>query len=295
LEIGNEQYARRALTQARSMATTESERRAVSRSWRLWLREEPPGEFVPSGLTPSQLSPPVVDEFGWPRDAQSLFDWLRQQVADTMLESIAAADYDTESDKHHAALRQIRDEGQVPIPLPWHPREVLALRHWQEGLDVDHVERAFCCLVLCLAEFGDGECSAGGVEDALSVLLESCIELGPNATTRLPGLLSALAGQTELDAVSRLFTRLALLLVGVHLEANDVRLEPLAAGLSTDVERAAPDAPPTPQNGILLGLTFFDQRVSVWRRLVAEARAAVSHLPASSALVQLLTRVGTTS
>jgi hypothetical protein len=92
------------------------------------------------------------------------------------LERIARADYGMDAHKHLAALRDICATGVLPRELPWEPHEVLALSRWAEGERVDHIERAFCALVLCLAP--------GGLDDFVTngaILAESAIELAGDA------------------------------------------------------------------------------------------------------------------
>jgi len=264
---------RSCLEQARRRATEPAERRKLARALRDWLGDEVDAAALgPRGLTPAELAPPGPSPLGWPRDAGALFDWLRTRIDQSTLESIAEADYGNDRDDHLAVLLDIWRTGLVPVPLEWHPHEVLALRHWDEGLAVDHVARAFCCTLLCLPELaGDGR--EHDLGSTFAVLAESCIVLGPEALARLAGLLIAfLDGHGGCDDEVHAFATLALLIVGARIDARDERLEALAGRLlALEAGLAQRDSYPHPEHGFVLGTTFFDQRVQVWRALVRDA------------------------
>jgi len=101
----------------------------------------------------------------FPPSNQGLLDATRRQIDDAMLREIAVADYGIAQDEHLAALRRIRDLGVVPLPLDWHPKEVLTLTRWCDPDDPNrppfnpgpsgrrgHLIRAFACAALLQAE-----------------------------------------------------------------------------------------------------------------------------------------------
>jgi len=63
----------------------------------------------------------------FPPSANALLDRARQDIDDKMLMEIAEADSGTNAHAQLAALRPIRDQGIIPVPLAWHPGEVLEL------------------------------------------------------------------------------------------------------------------------------------------------------------------------
>ncbi|HEU4419600.1 MAG TPA: hypothetical protein VFT55_11720, partial [Planctomycetota bacterium] len=289
---GDADDVRSALQQARAVAATPEERRQLGTALRRWLGDhEAASALGSSGLTPDELAPPGPPVLGWPRDAGALFHWLRARITEDMLDTIAGADYGNDHDEHLAALVDIWRDGLVPVPLFWHPRDVLELRQWEEGLGVDHVERAFCCTLLCFGELEDEPLGPGGIEDTLATLLESCMLLGHEALVRLPGLLSALLDPAaERDTTEAAFCVLALLLVTAQLDGRDPRLEAMAARLrALDVELAELSHP-HPEHGFVLGATFFDQRVRTWQRLVRETLARVPFDATTPALAEVVRR-----
>lgn len=289
----NADEARRAWQHAGGLATTPEAKWRVATTGERWFGAMAAAPAVVAlGATPDELAPPDASALGWPRDAAALFDWLRAQVTDEKLATIAAADHGDDVDEHLAALRHVRDHGRLLLPLRWHPLEVLSLRQWSQGLGVDHVERAFCCVVLCLAELGPDPAGPGGIESTLAVLVESCHLLGTEALSRLVGLLVAMAEhQPDDHGCESLFVLLALLLVTAALDADDARLETLAQRLLELERRQSDIGHPHPENGFVLGATHFDLCHDVWRRLVQSTFAGWSddaERPALSQVVQQL-------
>jgi hypothetical protein len=126
---------------------------------------------------------------------------ISSHIDDAMLVEIARADYGLDADAHLAALRTIRDEGVVPAPLGWEPKEVLELVRWSqpgespgdqppEAVRREHWMRAFCCAVLLRASG----------EDANRFLCE-----GQSQTViQLVWSLEALDAELERDAIGLL-------------------------------------------------------------------------------------------
>lgn len=62
---------------------------------------------------------------------RSLLDLLFDRVDDAMLMEIAMCDYGHDIEIHLETLHQIR-ANKIPVPLQWHPGEVLELTRWTE-------------------------------------------------------------------------------------------------------------------------------------------------------------------
>jgi hypothetical protein len=91
---------------------------------------------------------------------QSLLDLMVEQIDDAMLLKIARCDCGDDVEIHLAALHQIRAKN-IPVPLKWHPGEVLCLTRWTEleslksldgGISTpNHWMRLFACTALIWA------------------------------------------------------------------------------------------------------------------------------------------------
>ena len=83
-----------------------------------------------------------------------------KHVDDSMLREIAQADYGMDADAHLRALNAVKTDN-LPVPMPWEPREVLELVRWSEPEDLKwkpssagargHWMRLFSCAVLLRA------------------------------------------------------------------------------------------------------------------------------------------------
>jgi hypothetical protein len=144
-----------------------------------------------------------LDQFE-PSD-QPLLDLIFEHVDDSMLFDMAKADYSDDVDLHLAALHQIKAKN-IPVPLLWHPAEVLCLTRWTEldnlvtqdgvvrqatrSIERDHWMRLFACTVLIWAslEPENYEDDKGywyyieGESSTIIQLFESALNLGNEAT-----------------------------------------------------------------------------------------------------------------
>jgi hypothetical protein len=238
--------------------------------------------------------------------ADALLALLRAQIDDGMLEEIAAADYGHRIEENLAALRQIRDTGEIPVPLPWEPREVLELIRWSEPEDPEwkpgstgergHRMRAFACATLLRAAAELTEAAAmDGENQTLAQLLASVFVLGEEAQQ---AALRFLAWRVPLVApgYELPFFRLAQLILAVHLRAGSAtEMVSLAEQIERDeaAERAAVE-PCFGDPRWLLGLTFQQIRHTVWVRLthqMLEEASAIADPAAREAVEELALRV----
>jgi hypothetical protein len=127
-----------------------------------------------------------------------LLNLIFDRVDDSMLAEIATYDYGDDVAIHLEALHQIR-ANKIPIPLQWHPREVLELTRWEEwdGLSTKesistrkHWMRLFACAVLIWAslerenyEYRGEYCDFIEGEDSTIIqLLDSAMHLGDDVS-----------------------------------------------------------------------------------------------------------------
>jgi hypothetical protein len=127
-----------------------------------------------------------------------LLDLIFEHIDDSMLAEIAIRDYGNDVEIHLAALHQIR-ANKIPIPLQWHPGEVLCLIRWAEWDSLaqdgaismrNHWMRLFACTVLIWASLEPENCEDLGEhwnhiegEDCTIIqLLDSALYLGDDVS-----------------------------------------------------------------------------------------------------------------
>jgi hypothetical protein len=176
---------------------------------------------------------------------------------------VAEYDYGYRADLNVDVLDDIRRTGLVPAWLPFATTEVLGLGRWEEGPGVDHVERAWCCALLCLYT-GLG---ANDLDECAPVLVESCLALGPEPAAAAEALFAWLAEADHhfseywwdpRDDGPNAVALLALLLLRVAADPHDRRIGDLARLVLTS-GRCGPDGPA----GLLRST-----RAGLWRELV---------------------------
>jgi hypothetical protein len=131
---------------------------------------------------------------------QPLLDLIFDRVDDSMLAEIAMCDYGHDVEIHLTALHQIR-ANKIPIPLQWHPGEVLELTRWTEWDSLspqdgdistrNHWMRLFACAVLIWAslepenyEDPDGGWNhIEGESSTIIQLIDSARQLGDDVST----------------------------------------------------------------------------------------------------------------
>jgi hypothetical protein len=198
-------------------------RERVAAAYHHWLGEDRLGArgVVPEALRVVRRTLP-----GFPGTPAPLFDWLRTRISRDVLGHIAAADYGENEADNLAALEDIWTTGLVPRQLAWVPHEVLALSRWSSGEDVDHVERAWCCVLLALDDEDLDNVAAG--------LVDSCLALGAPAPELAEQFLAWICRTVDASVdreagpppVSGL---LALLLLRVAQDPADPRVTDLVA------------------------------------------------------------------
>jgi hypothetical protein len=231
-------------------------------------------------------------------DPDALVRRLSAEIDDAMIADMAALDYGRDIAANAAALRDIRDSGRIPAPLPWVPREVLELTRWWrpdlEPLPADrrrgHRLRAFACAALLK---GSGESAnrelCEGQNQTVVRLLTSLDALDdghePAAIAMLFWLIGRLApenrspGDFEWYYEDRAFLGVAILWLGTRTRPrlSDAAIVALAEWLADSEHHHnsrrnhAYGLPPGPW---LLGSTSHDQCHDEWRALGRALAAA---------------------
>jgi hypothetical protein len=127
-----------------------------------------------------------------------LLDLVFDRVDDSMLAEIATYDYGDDIKIHLEALHQIR-ANNIPIPLQWHPGEVLCLTGWKEWNSIEqdgaistrnHWMRLFACAVLIWASLEPENYEGGeenwnhieGEDSTIIQLVDSALHLGDDVS-----------------------------------------------------------------------------------------------------------------
>jgi hypothetical protein len=209
--------------EAALLGATDDDRARIERAFRGWLGDDDRADLL---LAPAPAPLPLRRLAGWPhRDPSALLELLCQHLDDAALKRIAQADFADAWPKHLLELRRIRDEREVPHPLDWHPAEVLARVRWSTGAGVDHVARAFACVVLAVAVARGGETLS--FSDTLGALVESVSALGWHEA--LDAFLVWLVEVMPLGWPS-----VALIVHMARRDPRDPRLVPLCVGVRHD-------------------------------------------------------------
>jgi hypothetical protein len=222
----------RALDRAAALADGAELKARISFAYIDWFGDRAAAARVgPPGLRPDDLRNVHNRIEGWEGSASGLFDWLRERVTPRQLSAIAEADYGHDAPEHLTALLQIVTSGVVPVDLPWHPAEVVALTRWADGPGVDHVQRALCCVLLCLADRDDQ------FANTAAPLVESLLALEAEAAALGERLMAwRWETATDDDGDERFVALLALCMLRAAADPNDPRLDAPLRRLS------APDA-----------------------------------------------------
>lgn len=228
---------------------------------------------------PLPVPPALVRAF--PPTLDGLLELARAHLDTPMLMEMSRADYGMQADEHFAALKHIRETGQVPAPIGWVPQEVLELIRWSEPEDPDwapggqgqrgHHMRAFACAALLRAAAEPAnEQILWGHSSTLAQLAASAVALGPAWEEALAGFVTArLAAPGPAD--ERPFCAFALLFLAVRLRAGRLDDGALASAAEWAIEeeaaaaRAGWDGFPAPSGPWLLRLGTSDLRDAVWR------------------------------
>jgi hypothetical protein len=245
---------RRVLDRAAAIADTPEIKARIATAYVDWFHDEAAADRVgPRGVRPEHLAPRLTTLEGWASSSSDLFDWLRTRATPEQLTLIAEADYGMDAKGHFAALDTICKSGLLPFELPWEPLEVCCLTRWSTGEDVEHFNRALCCVLLCLAASENELISTG------PPLIESCLALGEDASLFGERLLVWKYETMEADSGEKLVALLLLFMLRAPRHREDPRLEILLRDLSI-----------APEVGALREWIASSVNAELWRALLEE-------------------------
>jgi len=219
----------------------------------------------------------------------ALQEWLQPRIDNAMLRAIANSDSGGSScEEYFRALKRIQQGKQIPLHLHWIPRYVLEVNRFCEPDTPEwiaysaeykgehgHLIRAFCCAVLFRAA-DDPEVDGYVLGDnyALIQLLASVLYLGREAMERALRLFCWRILRLPEYHDERPFYSLGLLLLYASLfetTQDGAGLIVLAEWVVEEVDWVISiDMIFGDSEEWLLGLTNYDLRHEVWRRLSQE-------------------------
>ena len=178
-------------------------------------------------MLPNQLLRHGARTFGFERDGNKLFGWVRARLPRTSIDALARPGQFMFNDDL-VALLEMQRTGVIPHPLPGYLDN---LREVSRGLGPgeDRLTRAFACTLLCLEDAASSR--PGGHEVTMGILLSTCLELGDPAIEGAVALFAALADAYEATycttrmAYLTLFAELGLALAASWLDPSDPRIE----------------------------------------------------------------------
>ena len=224
----------------------------------------------------------------FPPSRERLLELIRKSIDDDMLRDIARADYGSEADEMFAALRSIRDTGEVPLPIRGRLLEVLTLTRWCDpdrpqpppfepgpiGFRGHHTRLFVCALLLQAAmeiDYGD--------DSTLAQCLKSTVVIGGETNAALGSQLTWLLLNQETGTNSLLW-KLSLLLLTLRRDADrpqEETLRELAAWVLAEEQRLRREEMecgyPDPVD---LRPTWFSLQQGLWRSLNEEFRRAAA-------------------
>ena len=236
-----------------------------------------------------------------PSDA-AILEWLKPIIVDSMLRDIAYADFGLDEEEYFAALVPIRDGHKIPDPLPWFPREALNLTRWLEPDDPvwkpdylgpnnemgsggliwkpqacgerGHWIRFFSCAVLLkAADDVESQDYITEENDTLIQFIASALWLGSDAVDHALRLVCWRTLRMSSDNEEYPFFAMAILLLRMtqfEKGSNAKELQMLADWVIAEEARTRIGLWRVESEEWLLGLTNFDQRHNIWRKVISD-------------------------
>ncbi|MEV4638377.1 hypothetical protein AB0J80_13605 [Actinoplanes sp. NPDC049548] len=210
-------------------------------------------------------------------DEMALHGWVRTRVNASIVRELACLDHGMRVEEHRQGIEEVLDARRLPEWLAWAPGEVLSLAGFERPADPDrrpgsagwrqHVARLFACLVLVRTI--DQVVPA----ETLAALVESALELGPEATGQAVRYLAWCRlhepGAWRDDAEALPFLTLGLFLL--RPEEDRLARTFVSEVEALDAARWSPTA--------ALRKTAGGDGWRLWRRLVADRTTASTELP----------------
>ena len=237
------------------------------------------------------------------RSPAPLFKWISTRLTDDMVLWIAHKDYGRDANEHFAALKTIRDAGEIKWPLSWVPHEVLALSRavatgqttYREappiGPEEAYLIKAFACAALLYDQARKGRYHAGN--DELCRLLTALKFLGNDALAAGLPFLAWIGEQWPGGLDSRAFFAVALVWLALRSRAN-VADEDISRLIAFAIEEEAKEflssgkgRGPHPERW-LIGTTVYGYTMKCWRRIGSDLRADADAVPGNKARNDIL-------
>jgi len=215
-------------------------------------------------------------------DPAAIFNRLRPLISDRLLAVIAAADYGNEAEEHLKELKPIRDNGALPAPVGWQPKEVLDLTRWlmpenedprwKTGLSIreNHLIRLFSCATLLrLAAEPKNEGYFDAENQTIAPLVHSAIVLGEDLQKDALALLAWLLLRDRELYEDAPFFGLGCLVLAAYTGAPASTVSGLAAWVVAKEARLRAAKGGRKFGPWLLGLSFHTARNLLWLELLA--------------------------
>ncbi len=257
----------------------------------------PEAAFVPDSL---------LHEF--PPRADLLLQECSRLVDDKMLREIASADYDYDLDNHLRALRRIRDDQHIDVPMDWEPKEVLELTRWliPENAEED-VQRAFsCAALLVFAAAPDAQEYEHSEFNTLISLVHSALALGqclPQASAQFFTWRLTNISRRSYHIVTRGFYSFALACLACLTKVDRFTSDQWSEIASWVEREVAADVEAlegsfmTDTGWLLSNDNMMQQQcIDLWREIAEDARENAAHVvppPARAMMIELFRRVAT--
>lgn len=212
----------------------------------------------------------------FPPSKTALLDRVRRDVDDDMLWVIARADYGYKAEELFPPLVQMRDSGQIPVPMSGWLDEVLTLTRWNDpdhpnrrtGI-AGHWTRLFACAVLMLRSVIDTDWDDNAADATLAQCLASARVLPDDVNAALGSFLVWRISRAAWNP-NELWDALGLLIVALRLREGrftESQVGNFAALILADEQRIRQSSGPHFAPG--RPLPFSVQR-GFWTPLVAE-------------------------
>ena len=200
--------------------------------------------------------------------AYKIWDMLKPELSDELLDGIARADGEFGYKENDAILRRIRKTGILPEYLEWEPHEVLSLVSWTEShtAPAEIYEVLFSCLViLAVTESEASALKLEGQAEKIIIAIDCAVKLGPDWVEALYEFFDILVPKLDMDILEEdwLYFKLGRFALSV-LCGQDDEHNPYIPDVLTAEEDILRFVEPLAKNEDIMSYTYFDQRRKLW-------------------------------